>query len=145
MTMETFFNLENPLEKAVYEQLHELFKKNMAPDEVLKRIGKDYPYMSESLRSKCENAVFQYYEVYGEEDMTAEFKDMALLHSSRKDDPHCSHLGTRFHIWEDEDVYVSIMVENKHFLYKKAHMHYSIYVNDVKVNEFKHVMPEDET
>ena len=142
--MDKFFDLTNPQEKAIYDSLLEYFKNNLTQDQVLYRIGKDFPYMSDKLRYKCEIAVFAHYEVGEDDNMTAEFKDMVLLHSSKKDDPHCSHLGTRFHIWEDEDVYLSIMVENKHFLYKEAHMHYSIYVNDVKVNEFKHAMSEDE-
>ena len=132
--METFFNLENPVEKKLYERLRKYIDMNMSADEILVRIGRDYPFIPDNLRDQCKSAVFNYFEVSGEHEMTAEFKMMNLLHSSRVDEPFHSHRGTKFRISGDEDIHISIMAENKHFLFKDSIVHYSIYVNDVMVN-----------
>jgi adenylate kinase family enzyme len=132
--METFFNLENPVEKKLYERLIKYVDMNMSADEILVRLGRDYPFIPDNLRDQCESAVFNYFEVSGEHEMTAEFKMMNLLHSSRVDEPFYSHRGTTFRISGDEDVHISIMAENRHFLFRDAIVHYSIYVNDVMVN-----------
>ena len=58
--METFFNLEIPIEKAIYKNLLEYTETDMTPAQVLDRLGKEFPFMSDELRSQCESAVFKY-------------------------------------------------------------------------------------
>ena len=132
--MENFFNLGNPVEKKLYERLLKYLGMNMSADEILVRLGRDYPFIPDNLRDQCESAIFNYYEVSGEDEMTADFKMMNLLHSSRVDEPFYSHRGTTFRVSGDEDIHISIMAENKYFLFKDAIVHYTIYVNDVMVN-----------
>lgn len=132
--MEKFFNLENPLEKKLYERMRKYIDMNMSSDEILVRLGRDYPFIPDNLRDQCESAIFNYFEVSGEDEMTADFKMMNLLHSSRVDEPFYSHRGTTFRVSGDEDIHISIMAENKHFLFRDAIVYYTIYVNDVMVN-----------
>ena len=132
--MEKFFNLENPAEKKLYERMRKYIDMNMSADEILVRLGRDYPFIPDNLRDQCESAIFNYFEVSGENEMTAEFKMMNLLHSSMVDEPFYSHRGTIFRVSGDEDIHISIMAENKHFLFRDAIVHYTIYVNDVMVN-----------
>ena len=50
------------------------------------------------------------------------------------------HLETKFHVSEEEDLFVAVVVENPLYLYDSANVHMSFTVNDNKVNEFKHSM-----
>ena len=135
--METFFNLDSPIEQTIYESLLEYTEMDMTPDQVLSRLGKEFPFMSDDLRRKCEDAVFKDYEGDENEDVAAEFKQMVLLHSSVTDYPFYSHIGSSFRLSEnqEDDVYISIMVENKRFKHGQAQVHYIIYVDDVQVGE----------
>ena len=138
--IKTLFDLDRPVEKAVYNRLLEYFDMNVTHDEVLSKLGEDFPFLDSNLRDTCESAVFMHYEMLqGDQDgMIAEFKEMIFKHSSKADSPYYSNTETMFHISDDEDVLVTIMIENKHFLYRTCDIHYSIYLDDIKVNEFKH-------
>ena len=144
--METFFNLENPIEKAIYKNLLEYTETDMTPDQVLGRLGKEFPFMSDELRRQCESAVFKYADAEVYEGTAAEFKDMVLLHSDMKDEPFYSNIGRCFRLRDnhDDDVLISIMVENKHFQHSEAQVHYVIYADDVQVGEINETLDKME-
>lgn len=141
---ESIFDLNNPFEKKVSERLDKYLNQGLPHDMVLDMIGRDFPYMDSDVRDHCENTAFIHHYT-GEDGNTAgTFKRVALLHSKFKDEPFYSHLGQKFHLKKGEDLFVAVLVENPLYLYEKANVHLTFYIDDRQVNEFRHTMALEE-
>lgn len=141
---ETFFDLNNPFEKRVSERLDEYLERGLLHDMVLDMIGRDFPYMDEEVRSRCENTAYVHYHSGPDGNVAATFKRVALLHSRFIDEPFYSHQGYDFHLRAGEDIVVAVQVENPLYLYDKADVHLTFHVDGEQVNEFKHTMGMEE-
>ena len=84
---ETLFNLNNPFEKRVGERLDEYLRRGLPHDMVLDMIGRDFPYMDEEVRSRCENTAYVHYHSGPDGNVAATFKRVALLHSRFIEEP----------------------------------------------------------
>ena len=141
---ETLFNLNNPFEKRVSERLDEYLRRGLPHDMVLDMIGRDFPYMDEEVRSRCENTAYVHYHSGPDGNVAATFKRVALLHSRFIDEPFYSHQGYDFHLRAGEDIVVAVQVENPLYKYDKADVHLTFHVDGVQVNEFRHTMSRKE-
>lgn len=141
---ETFFNLNNPFEKNVYERLKGYLEADIQHDKVLNMIGRDFPYMDTRIRELCENTVYLHFHSGEDGQIVARLKDAVLLHSSQIDEPFYSHKARNFKINDDEDIIVAVMVENPLYLYDKANVHLTFHMKGEKINEFKHTMKMEE-
>lgn len=141
---ETLFNLNNPFEKRVGERLDEYLRRGLPHDMVLDMIGRDFPYMDEEVRSRCENTAYVHYHSGPDGNVAATFKRVALLHSRFIDEPFYSHQGYDFHLRAGEDIVVAVQVENPLYKYDKADVHLTFHVDGVQVNEFRHTMSREE-
>lgn len=141
---ETLFNLNNPFEKRVGERLDEYLRRGLPHDMVLDMIGRDFSYMDEEVRSRCENTAYVHYHSGPDGNVAATFKRVALLHSRFIDEPFYSHQGYDFHLRAGEDIVVAVQVENPLYKYDKADVHLTFHVDGVQVNEFRHTMSREE-
>ena len=141
---ETLFNLNNPFEKRVSERLDEYLRRGLPHDMVLDMIGRDFPYMDEEVRSRCENTAYVHYHSGPDGNVAATFKRVALLHSRFIDEPFYSHQGYDFHLRAGEDIVVAVQVENPLYKHDKADVHLTFHVDGVQVNEFRHTMSRKE-
>ena len=141
---ETLFNLNNPFEKRVGERLDEYLRRGLPHDMVLDMIGRDFPYMDEEVRSRCENTAYVHYHSGPDGNVAATFKRVALLHSRFIDEPFYSHQGYDFHLRAGEDIVVAVQVENPLYKHDKADVHLTFHVDGVQVNEFRHTMSREE-
>lgn len=141
---ETLFNLNNPFEKRVGERLDEYLRRGLPHDMVLDMIGRDFPYMDEEVRSRCENTAYVHYHSGPDGNVAATFKRVALLHSRFIDEPFYSHQGYDFHLRAGEDIVVAVQVENPLYKYDKADVHLTFHVDGAQVNEFRHTMSRKE-
>lgn len=141
---ENFFNLNNPFEKQVSERLDEYLKRGLPHDMVLDMIGRDFPYMDSEVSDHCENTAFLHHHTGEDGNIAATFKRVALLNGRFKDEPFYSHLGYKFHLKKGDDLFVAVQVENPMYLYEKANVHLTFYVDGRKVNEFRHTMAMEE-
>lgn len=141
---ETFFDLNNPFEKRVSERLDEYLRRGLPHDMVLDMIGRDFPYMDEEVRSRCENTAYVHYHSGPDGNVAATFKRVALLHSRFIDEPFYSHQGYDFHLRAGEDIVVAVQVENPLYKHDKADVHLTFHVDGVQVNEFRHTMSRKE-
>lgn len=135
-----FFDLSNPFERQVSERLYEYLKLGLEHDTVLEMIGRDFPYMNAEVRDHCENAAFLYYYTGCDGNTVVFVKDVKLVHSKHMERPLHSHLGDNFHIRKGDDIIAAVLVENPLYLYDKANVYLAFYINDRKVNEFRHTM-----
>lgn len=136
-----FFNLDDSFEKSVYERLVSYIDDGEGHDIVLSLIYRDFPNMDSDLINKC--AKFAYKKYFGGKDgdkTVATIKKVLVAHQNHLDDPLFSYLETKFHLSEEEELIVAVLVENPFYLYDSADVHMSFTVNDNKVNEFKHAM-----
>lgn len=140
----TFFNLDNPFERKVSERLDEYLERGLPHDMVLDMIGRDFPYMDEEVRSRCENTAYVHYHSGPDGNVAATFKRVALLHSRFIDEPFYSHQGYDFHLRAGEDIVVAVQVENPLYKHDKADVHLTFHVDGVQVNEFRHTMSREE-
>ena len=140
----TFFNLDNPFERKVSERLDEYLERGLPHDMVLDMIGRDFPYMDEEVRSRCENTAYVHYHSGPDGNVAATFKRVALLHSRFIDEPFYSHQGYDFHLRAGEDIVVAVQVENPLYKHDKADVHLTFHVDGVQVNEFRHTMSRKE-
>lgn len=141
---ETLFNLNNPFEKRVSERLDEYLERGLPHDMVLDMIGRDFPYMDEEVRSRCENTAYVHYHSGPDGNVAATFKRVALLHSRFIDEPFYSHQGYDFHLRAGEDIVVAVQVENPLYKHDKADVHLTFHVDGVQVNEFRHTISRKE-
>lgn len=141
---ESFFDLNNLFEKQVSERLDEYLRRGLPHDMVLDMIGRDFPYMDEEVRSRCENTAYVHYHSGPDGNVAATFKRVALLHSRFIDEPFYSHQGYDFHLRAGEDIVVAVQVENPLYKYDKADVHLTFHVDGVQVNEFRHTMSREE-
>ena len=141
---ETLFNLNNPFEKRVGERLDEYLERGLPHDMVLDMIGRDFPYMDEEVRSRCENTAYIHYHSGPDGNVAATFKRVALLHSRFIDEPFYSHQGYDFHLRAGEDIVVAVQVENPLYKHDKADVHLTFHIDGVQVNEFRHTMSRKE-
>lgn len=135
-----FFDLTNPFEREVCERLDQYLKTGLEHDTVLEMIGRDFPYMDANVRGHCEDAAFLYYYTGCDGNTVVFVKDVKLVHSKHMDRPLHSHLGDNFHIRKGDDIIAAVLVENPLYLYDKANVYLAFYINDRKVNEFRHTM-----
>ncbi len=135
-----FFDLSNPFEREVSERLDKYLQLGLPHDTVLEMIGRDFPYMSAEVRDHCDNVAFLYYYTGCDGNAVVFVKDVKLAHSKHTDRPLHSHLGDNFHIRKGDDIIAAVLVENPLYLYDKANVYLAFYVNDRKVNEFRHTM-----
>ena len=140
----TFFNLDNPFERKVSERLDEYLRRGLPHDMVLDMIGRDFPYMDEEVRSRCENTAYVHYHSGPDGNVAATFKRVALLHSRFIDEPFYSHQGYDFHLRAGEDIVVAVQVENPLYKHDKADVHLTFHVDGVQVNEFRQTMSRKE-
>ena len=140
----TFFNLDNPFERKVSERLDEYLKRGLPHDMVLDMIGRDFPYMDEEVRTRCENTAYVHYHSGPDGNVAATFKRVALLHSRFIDEPFYSHQGYDFHLRAGEDIVVAVQVENPLYKHDKADVHLTFHIDGVQVNEFRHTMSRKE-
>lgn len=140
----TFFNLDNPFERKVSERLDEYLERGLPHDMVLDMIGRDFPYMDEEVRSRCENTAYVHYHSGPDGNVAATFKRVALLHSRFIDEPFYSHQGYDFHLRAGEDIVVAVQVENPLYKHDKADVHLTFHIDGVQVNEFRQTMPRKE-
>lgn len=140
----TFFNLDNPFERKVSERLDEYLERGLPHDMVLDMIGRDFPYMDEEVRSRCENTAYVHYHSGPDGNVAATFKRVALLHSRFIDEPFYSHQGYDFHLRAGEDIVVAVQVENPLYKHDKADVHLTFHIDGVQVNEFRHTMSRKE-
>lgn len=135
-----FFDLSNPFERQVSERLDQYLKMGLEHDTVLEMIGRDFPYMDANVRGHCEDAAFLYYYTGCDGNTVVFVKDVKLVHSKHMDRPLHSHLEDNFHIRKGDDIIAAVLVENPLYLYDKANVYMAFYVNEKKVNEFRHTM-----
>lgn len=135
-----FFNLENPIEKAVYERLKKYALSGKDYDTVIGMIGRDFPNLDSGLRDACHATAFRHYFTDNGKKGVGMVKQVEILHSNSIDDQFYSHVNRIFHLRDGEDIMAAIMVENPLYLYENAEIHLSIYVAGVKTNEFQHTM-----
>lgn len=140
----TFFNLDNPFERKVSERLDEYLERGLPHDMVLDMIGRDFPYMDEEVRSRCENTTYVHYHSGPDGNVAAAFKRVALLHSRFIDEPFYSHQGYDFYLRAGEDIVVAVQVENPLYKHDKADVHLTFHIDGVQVNEFRHTMTRKE-
>lgn len=140
----TFFNLDNPFERKVSERLDEYLERGLPHDMVLDMIGRDFPYMDEEVRSRCESTAYVHYHSGPDGNVAATFKRVALLHSRFIDEPFYSHQGYDFHLRAGEDIVVAVQVENPLYKHDKADVHLTFHIDGVQVNEFRHTMTRKE-
>ena len=140
----TFFNLDNPFERKVSERLDEYLERGLLHDMVLDMIGRDFPYMDEEVRSRCENTTYVHYHSGPDGNVAATLKRVALLHSRFIDEPFYSHQGYDFYLRAGEDIVVAVQVENPLYKHDKADVHLTFHIDGVQVNEFRHTMTRKE-
>ena len=141
--IESLFDHNDPFEKRVFKHLMN-YLQSKPHDKVLKSICRDFPYMSEDLRNRCEHAAYIYHYKDEGKNALAEFKQMAFLYGRDLDKPFQTHICESFQMNDGEDVYIAVMFENPLFHYKAAEMHCLIEINEHIIDEFAHVMSIDE-
>ena len=138
--IDTYFNLEKPIEKAVYERIKMYALSGKDYDTVFEMIGRDFPNLDSSILDTCHTTAFLHYFAGDGEKAAGIVKQVNLLHSDSVGKPFYSHVSRDFNLREGKDVVAAIMVENPLYLYANADVHLSIYVEGNKTNEFKHTM-----
>lgn len=138
--IDTYFNLEKPIEKAVYERIKMYALSGKDYDTVFEMIGRDFPNLDSSILDTCHTTAFLHYFAGDGEKAAGIVKQVNLLHSDSVGKPFYSHVSRDFNLREGKDVVAAVMVENPLYLYANADVHLSIYVEGNKTNEFKHTM-----
>lgn len=139
----TPFDLDNSLERIVYNRLQEYLGSNLSHDTVLELIGRDFPCLYEDLVAKCEHQTYMHYHMRSATEHLLTVKGIALAHSDFQD-PFNALLATDFHLKEGEDVYLAVRLENTHYGLGEQQGSYSIWLDDVKVNTLSCILRADE-
>lgn len=143
MNTGNIFNLNDPFEKLVYNRLEEHMRGNDA-DYVLALMGRDFPFMSAELKTKCEKMVFEYYHTNAQGKTFAKLVWMTIGHGRDIDKPMDTQLTTSFHLREGEDLYLAFQMENPLYGIGEAHVDYSVYLDCDEVDIVRRTMSVDE-
>ena len=137
------FNLKDPFEKAVYKRLKEHMSGNDC-DYVLASMARDFPFMPDEVRIKCEQAAFEHYHTNAKGKTFARLIWMTLVHSNDIGSPMHSQLCDTFHIKEGEDIYVAFEVENPLYGIGQAHVNFAAEVYCMEMGRIKTRMNADQ-
>ena len=122
-----------PLYKKIEDRARRYINKTTSQDAVLDMMGRDFPYLEEKLTHEYGEEAVIHYGITLDNHLIATLKKLAVLHSKDLFKPFHSHKCSRFHLKDDEDIYLAILMENPyHIASHDAVLKYSIHVDGIR-------------
>ena len=128
-----------PLYKKIEDRARRYIYKTTSQDAVLDMMGRDFPYLEEKLTHEYGEQAVIHYGITLDNHLIATLKKLAVLHSKDLFKPFHSHKCSRFHLKDDEDIYLAILMENPyHIASHDAVLKYSIHVDGIPIELLEH-------